>query len=282
MKIQYHFGMGTYTLTELNDLLVSLNMGKDVPQKEFDCAENNLRLHFDGYVRKELQNLEMKITSMLRKSFSAASVVQSKDVHFLTEVTQQALKKIGVSEITISIKIPASSLKKRIFPIREDDAAILKKIAVEYTAAKARKQVESIADEVVDGGGEEMTVEEMLFLKIDEFINLCRDNGISVADVADISDLKGGFQFAFTTLLSSLETAHLNVKKIQNDSENLRFFAAEYAEGENLPDENFAVKLEFRDDFLSMEIFVNTINAHKTTLEKLRPAIIDFLRQVTK
>ena len=274
--------MASYNLTELNDLLVTLNLEKEISEKQFNDAERNLRLHFDGYIQKELHSLETKITSMLRKSFSAASVVSAKDVHFLTEVDQKAGKKIGVSEIKISIKVPAASLRKRIFGAGDDDEAILKKIASEYVAEKAKNRADEISDEVIDNGGEEMSLEEILFLKIDEFIKLCGEKDISPNEVADISQFKDGFEFAATTLLSALENSHLNVKKLQNDGKNLRFLAAEYDEEENLPDENFVVTLEFDGDFLILQIFVNTINAHKTTLEKMRPAIIDFLRQVTK
>lgn len=274
--------MVSYTLTELNDLLVTLNLEKEISEKQFNDADRNLRLHFDGYIQKELHSLETKITSMLRKSFSAAAVVSAKDVRFLTEVDQKAAKKIGVSEIKISIKIPTESLRKRIFAASDDSEAILKKIAREYAAKKAKERAESISDEVMDSGGEEMSIEEMLFLKIDEFMKLCDENGISADEVADISQFKDGFDFASTTLLSALENSHLNVKKLQNDTKNLRFLAAEYDEEENLPDENFVVTLDFDGDFLILQIFVHTINAHKTTLEKMRPAIIDFLRQVTK
>lgn len=281
--------LAKYTPKEIAELLDQVGGADKFNTGELEKSVVNMYGHLQGHIQRGMNDLENETNSILRQKTDVGAFVRGENAYSIVKCAfkDSAFKPKTVSDIKLSINILDSELISPIFHYQVTLEYLLKDTLSKHITELIDKEIETLKEELVDTGRQEMTDGEIMFEKIKLVDKFTDDNPSDpnskrysvlgkkfldkienlraeidqddydalnmreqIKKIIDNENIRNrGFNTAINTITSILDTSKLGYQVADNKKNARECHIREYEDQDDtqLPDERYAIRLVYYD-----------------------------------
>jgi hypothetical protein len=282
--------LARYTPKEIADLLDAVGGADKFNTGEIEKSMVNMYGHLQGHIQRGVNELETHTNSILRQKTDTGAFVRGENAYSIVKCAfkDNLIKPKTVSDVKLSVNILDSELISPIFHYQVTVEYLIKDLLSKHIVDSIDHAIETLKDERVDQGLEEMSDSEILFSKIGQVESYTDDkvddpksrrysvvakavmekiNGLraeidpesfdqlnireNIKKIVDIENIRNrGFNTAINSITSILDTSKMGYQYIENLKNAREVIIREYEDTDtaNLPDERYQIKLRYFDN----------------------------------
>jgi hypothetical protein len=282
--------LARYTPKEIADLLDAVGGADKFNTGEIEKSIVNMYGHLQGHIQRGVNELETHTNSILRQKTDTGAFVRGENAYSIVKCAfkDNLLKPKTVSDVKLSVNILDSELISPIFHYQVTVEYLIKDLLGKHIVDSIDRTIETIKDERVDQGLEELSDSEIIFNKLGQVENFTDDkvddpksrrysivakalmekiNDLraeidpetfdqlnireNVKKIVDIENIRNrGFNTAINSITSILDTSKMGYQYIENLKNAREVIIREYEDTDvaNLPDERYQIKLRYSDN----------------------------------
>jgi hypothetical protein len=282
--------LARYTPKEIADLLDAVGGADRFNTGEIEKSMVNMYGHLQGHIQRGVNELETHTNTILRQKTDTGAFVRGENAYSIVKCAfkDNLLKPKTVSDVKLSVNILDSELISPIFHYQVTVEYLIKDILSKHLLDSIDQTIETIKDERVDSGVEELSDSEIIFSKIAQIPNFTDDDvdnpkskrytdvaklildkidGLraeidpesfdqmnmreNIKKIVDIENIRNrGFNTAINSITSILDTSKMGYQYIENLKNARQVVIREYEDSDvaNLPDERYQIVLRYFDN----------------------------------
>jgi hypothetical protein len=282
--------LARYTPKEIADLLDAVGGADKFNTGEIEKSMVNMYGHLQGHIQRGVNELETHTNSILRQKTDTGAFVRGENAYSIVKCAfkDNLVKPKTVSDVKLSVNILDSELISPIFHYQVTVEYLIKDLLSKHIVDSIDHAIETVKDERVDQGLEEMSDSEILFSKIGQVESFTDDkvddpksrrysvvaksvmekiNDLraeidpesfdqlnireNIKKIVDIENIRNrGFNTAINSITAILDTSKMGYQYIENLKNAREVIIREYEDTDtaNLPDERYQIKLRYFDN----------------------------------
>ncbi|MCL2833964.1 MAG: cytochrome C oxidase subunit II [Treponema sp.] len=282
--------LARYTPKEIADLLDAVGGADKFNTGEIEKSMVNMYGHLQGHIQRGVNELETHTNSILRQKTDTGAFVRGENAYSIVKCAfkDNLVKPKTVSDVKLSVNILDSELISPIFHYQVTVEYLVKDLLSKHIVDAIDHTIETIKDERVDQGLEELSDSEIIFNKVGQVPNFTDDdtenakskrysvvakaimekiNNLraeiepetfdqlnireNIKKIIDIENIRNrGFNTAINSITAILDTSKMGYQYIENLKNAREVIIREYEDTDvsNLPDERYQVKLRYFDN----------------------------------
>ncbi len=279
-----------YTPKEISALLDEVGGMDRFNTGEIEKSIVNMYGHLQGHIQRGINDLENLTNSLLRQKTDVGAFIRGENAYSVVKCAfkDNIYKPKTVSDVKLSVNILDSELISPIFHYQATVEFIIKDLLSKHIMDEIDKEIESVKDEHIEQGKEEMSDSEIIFEKMrrvenhtsddtedsnskryqimskrlmerveglraeidpEEFDSLnIRENLKKIIDLENIRNR--GFNTAINSITSILDTSKMGYQFIENLKNARELIIREYEDMNyrDLPDERYQIQMKYFDN----------------------------------
>ena len=282
--------LARYTPKEIADLLDAVGGADKFNTGEIEKSIVNMYGHLQGHVQRGVNELETHTNSILRQKTDTGAFVRGENAYSIVKCAfkDNLAKPKTVSDVKLSVNILDSELISPIFHYQVTVEYLIKDLLSKHIIDSIDHAVETVKDERVDQGLEELSDSEVIFNKVGQVQNFTDDDAENpkskryavvaklvmekinnlraeidpetfdqmnlrenIKKIIDIENIRNrGFNTAINSITSILDTSKMGYQYIENLKNAREVMIREYEDTDvaNLPDERYQIKMRYFDN----------------------------------
>jgi hypothetical protein len=282
--------LARYTPKEIADLLDAVGGADRFNTGEIEKSVVNMYGHLQGHIQRGVNELETHTNTILRQKTDTGAFVRGENAYSIVKCAfkDNLLKPKTVSDVKLSVNILDSELISPIFHYQVTVEYLIKDILSKHLVDSIDHTIETIKDDRVDGGLEELSDSEIIFSKLAQVPNFTDDDvdntrskryanvaklildkieGLraeidpesfdqmnmreNIKKIVDIENIRNrGFNTAINSITSILDTSKMGYQYIENLKNARQVVIREYEDSDvaSLPDERYQIVLRYFDN----------------------------------
>jgi hypothetical protein len=246
--------------------------------------------HLQGHIQRGVNELETHTNSILRQKTDTGAFVRGENAYSIVKCAfkDNLLKPKTVTDVKLSVNILDAELISPIFHYQVTVEYLIKDLLSKHLVDSIDHAIETIKDDRVDQGLEELSDSEIIFNKIGQVQNFTDDEpdnnkskryaqvsklvmekiaGLraeidpesfdqlnmreNIKKIVDIENIRNrGFNTAINSITAILDTSKMGYQYIENLKNAREVIIREYEDTDvaNLPDERYQIKLRYSDN----------------------------------
>ena len=278
-------GLNRYSPRLISEVLLNVGGLSKFNTREMERSIINIFGHLQGAIQREAFGLETNTNSILRQKIDIGAFVRGENTYAVAKCSIKSNKKKPrvVSDYKLAINILDSELISFVTHYHHNLSILLRKLASDEVMSQLEERIETLNQNLIDSGKEEMSGNETLIKKIsfldkyfDEGGNMDHSDVIkqhildvidhvpeTVAEIdslslrenvskamADDGLLNRGYNTAVNLLTSVLDTSKLSYQHVENNKNHRKCVIREYhdLDKDQLPDERYTLTLSYYDE----------------------------------
>ena len=287
--------LARYTPGEIAKLLDEIGGADKFNTGEIEKSIVNMYGHLQGHVQRGINELETLTNSILRHKMDTGAFIRGENAYSIVKCSfkDNMTKPKNVSDVKMSINILEAELISPIFHYQVTVEYLIKDLLSKHILELIDREVETLKENRIDQGLEELSDGEILFSKIakvehftdddidnekalrykvvsknimDRLSQLraeidpetfdqmnIRENLKKIVDMENIRNR--GFNTAINSITSILDSSKMGYQYIENLKNGREVVIREYEDTDpaNLPDERYQLKLKYLDSSQLLE-----------------------------
>jgi hypothetical protein len=161
-------GLNRYTPRSISYLLDRIGGSDKFNSGEVEKSVVNMFGHLQGHVQREMNDLETRTNSILRRKTDVGAFVRGENAYSITKCSfrDHPDKPHTVFELKLALNILDSELISAVFPYRAAAIQLLKDMMTRRIYESIDREIEKINMDLVDEGKPEMSPEEKIFERV--------------------------------------------------------------------------------------------------------------------
>ena len=287
--------LSRYTPKEIAGLLDEIGGADKFNTGEVEKSIINMYGHLQGHIQRGVNDLENLTNSLLRQKTDVGAFIRGENAYSIVKCSfkDSLIKPKTVSDVKLSVNILDSELISPIFHYQVTVEYIIKDLISKMIMDKIDLDIETLKEDLVDQGKEELNDSEIIFKKMgrvedyaaddkenakskryqffakhlmdrieglraeidpNEFDPLnIRENLKKIIDVENIRNR--GFNTAINSITSILDTSKMGYQYIENLKNARVMILREYEDTDvrSLPDERYQITMRYFDNAQLLE-----------------------------
>ena len=282
--------LNRYTPKEIADLLDQVGGADKFNTGEIEKSMVNMYGHLHGHIQRGVNDLETLTNSLLRQKTDVGAFVRGENAYSIVKCVfkDNIRKPKTVTDVKLSVNILESELISPIYHYQATVEYLIKELISKYYMDEIDAAIETLKDERIDEGLEELSDAEIVFAKINKVGDYADDDADNpeskrydilakelmdrlkglraeidpeqydqlnvrenVKRIIDAENIRNrGFNTAINSLTAILDTSKMGYQYIENMKNCRELILREYddTDEERLPDEHYTIHLRYYDN----------------------------------
>ena len=281
--------LARYTPKEIAEMLDQIAGADKFNTGEIEKSIVNMYGHLQGHIQRGLNDLENDTNSLLRQKTDVGAFIRGENAYSVVKCAfkDNVSRSKTVTDVKLSVNILDSELISPIFQYQSTVEYLIKDQIARTITTYIDKELESLQEQLIDEGKEELQDTELIFEKMKRVPNYTDDEiedekskrytflaknlidkieGLraeidpkefdplnireNLKKIIDMENIRNrGFNTAINSITAILDTSKMGYQYIENLKNARELVIREYedVDSNNLPDERYSIRMKYYD-----------------------------------